>query len=59
MGQRAVADDLAKQILQAMVSSKKSELDCIRELDPFQQDEVILVISNAITIYLHQHHITL
>ena len=59
MGQRAVADDLARHILQAMIGSQKAELDCIRELDPFQRDEVQLVISNAITIYLHQHHITL
>ena len=59
MGQRAVADDLARQILQAMIDNHKSEFDCIRELDPFQRDEVLLVISNAVTIYLHQHHITL
>jgi hypothetical protein len=59
MGQRAVADDLAKHILQAMVGNPKNEFDSIRELDPFQRDEVLLVISDAITIYLHQHHITL
>jgi hypothetical protein len=59
MGQRAVADALAKQILQAMISSQKPGCDCIRELDPFQKDEILLVISDAITIYLHQHHITL
>lgn len=59
MGQRAVADDLAKHILQAMLGNQKSEFDSIREMDPFQRDEVLFVISNAITIYLHQHHITL
>ncbi|MBN1834967.1 MAG: hypothetical protein JW820_03895 [Spirochaetales bacterium] len=59
MEQRVVADELAKQILQAMIASRKGELDCIRELDPFQRDEALLVISNAITIYLHQHHINL
>jgi hypothetical protein len=53
MGERAVADDLARQILQAMIGNQKGEFDSIREL------EVLLVISNAITIYLHQHHITL
>jgi hypothetical protein len=59
MGQRTMADDLAKQILQAMLSNQQPEFDCIREMDPFQKDEVLLVISDAITIYLHRHHITL
>lgn len=59
MGQRAVADALAREILQAMIDNQKPEFDCIRELDPFQKEEVLLVVSDAITIYLHQHHITL
>jgi hypothetical protein len=57
MRPRSMADALARQILATLLEEDMAAFDGIRDLDVFEREQVLTVISNTITIYLQANHI--